>query len=515
MRDAHSLKSVLSVLLAASGSLLLSGCQTMNEMKATVNQAASGSPKCKVIDPGISIEYSGGCAKGLANGQGFARGRYEYRGDFVDGKKHGIGTYIWADDEKYVGEWRNDKREGNGTLSLNGVVYVGTFVNDEKSGGLGTLTTPRNKYNSSKNSNKGRWVGNNYIEQGEFSREKLYMAAIADPSTGCAVVLPNSQADESIAWNGGCREGFVEGSGVLTRYNAGKQVMERYEGSFQGGRPHGDGVFAPANGDRYEGTFKIGKMNGKGTYTWANGDRYEGTFNNGPGNGTGTFVWANSNSLGLRKYIGEFANSKPHGSGTGEFLDGDRYEGLWDSGVPLGETARHQSTAKEREQAETILSKAVADDATNWAFNTYDSGSLTFAKVKSRHADNSMAVVRAYYTFNHGRKGWVEGTFYAGGGLQCITFHDKADTCRSARTSTAEIAASRSGDFELLAGTPKSANGETTWQASCKDGGYAWVTQKGGSNVYSWGSGGFSASTAGADYTLTREQMFRKACKGG
>ena len=41
----------------------------------------------------------------------------------------------YADGSKYVGEWKNNKKEGEGILTLvNGSKYEGYFLNDHKHG---------------------------------------------------------------------------------------------------------------------------------------------------------------------------------------------------------------------------------------------------------------------------------------------------------------------------------------------------------------------------------------------
>ena len=37
-----------------------------------------------------------------------------YTGDFLLGKKHGVGTHVWRDGSKYQGEWVENKRQGIG-----------------------------------------------------------------------------------------------------------------------------------------------------------------------------------------------------------------------------------------------------------------------------------------------------------------------------------------------------------------------------------------------------------------
>ena len=69
----------------------------------------------------------------------------KYVGEWKDGKRHGQGTVIWADGEyaKYVGEWRNDQPNGQGTLTLvDGGAYVGEWIMVEGSGqGEGAYTS--------------------------------------------------------------------------------------------------------------------------------------------------------------------------------------------------------------------------------------------------------------------------------------------------------------------------------------------------------------------------------------
>ena len=66
--------------------------------------------------PSISGSYIGGCKKNLAHGKGEAKGIDTYSGKFFKGLPHGKGTYIWANGNKYIGEWSNGNMEGKGEM---------------------------------------------------------------------------------------------------------------------------------------------------------------------------------------------------------------------------------------------------------------------------------------------------------------------------------------------------------------------------------------------------------------
>ncbi len=72
----------------------------------------------------------------------------------------GQGTATYANGDKYVGEWKDDKRHGQGTGSLaNGGKYIGEWKNDKKDG-MGTLTSPDGSQHS------GEWKDGELLPKG-------------------------------------------------------------------------------------------------------------------------------------------------------------------------------------------------------------------------------------------------------------------------------------------------------------------------------------------------------------
>ncbi len=80
---------------------------------------------------------------GRPHGQGtvtFAKSGAKYVGEFRDSKRNGQGTYTYANGNKYVGEFKDNKRNGQGTYTFaDGRKYVGGYK-DGKPNGQGTRT---------------------------------------------------------------------------------------------------------------------------------------------------------------------------------------------------------------------------------------------------------------------------------------------------------------------------------------------------------------------------------------
>ena len=100
----------------------------------------------KGIEKNASGKYIGEFKDGKRHGQGtyveaivtgtiFPRQSYKggkYTGEWKDGYRHGQGTYTWASGDKYVGSYLNDQRHGQGTFTFaDGDQYVGEFRNGE------------------------------------------------------------------------------------------------------------------------------------------------------------------------------------------------------------------------------------------------------------------------------------------------------------------------------------------------------------------------------------------------
>lgn len=56
-----------------------------------------------------------------------------YEGEYNFDKKHGFGSYQWADGRKYIGQWANSKRNGKGKIiGVDGTEKQGIWENDKR-----------------------------------------------------------------------------------------------------------------------------------------------------------------------------------------------------------------------------------------------------------------------------------------------------------------------------------------------------------------------------------------------
>jgi hypothetical protein len=292
----------------------------------------------------------------------------KFVGEFKDDKYNGQGTYTWPDGRKYVGEWKDDLANGQGTYTLpNGEKYVGENK-DGLANGQGTYTFANgDKYvgaykDDFYNGQGTLFYANGNVAEGIWENGEFKYAKKADPTvvaeTAADQTMPKCPDDTSLVWSN-CFGTFEEdgskyvgewinnersGQGTHTqdgakyvgefRYNKynGQGTFtfssgEKYVGEFKDDLFNGQGALNYSDGAKYVGDFKDDKANGYGTWTFANGDRYLGEFKDFKFNGYGTLTYADGD-----KYVGEFDFDRFNGQGTYFYADGTSEEGIWENG---------------------------------------------------------------------------------------------------------------------------------------------------------------------------------------
>ena len=146
-----------------------------------------------------------------------------YQGECQKGTqiRHGRGLFKWADGEKYIGYWANNKREGPGlNYYSNGNLYVGMYKNGKKEG--------KGKY---------KWKNGDFYE-------------------------------------GMWKNGVKDGEGIYKCSNG-----DFYKGLFKNDKLNGKGVYTWKNKYIYEGDFKNNSIDLEG-----NGDLHKNINNNNKNN---------------------------------------------------------------------------------------------------------------------------------------------------------------------------------------------------------------------------------------
>ena len=89
---------------------------------APLVQAESALPDCPADQ---SLRFHNCFGTYIADGQ-------KYVGEWKDDEKNGQGTNTWPDGEKYVGEYKDGERHGQGTATWpDGFTWKGYFMNNE------------------------------------------------------------------------------------------------------------------------------------------------------------------------------------------------------------------------------------------------------------------------------------------------------------------------------------------------------------------------------------------------
>lgn len=273
----------------------------------------------------------------------------------------------------YVGQWKNNRPEGHGTLSddNSGVIYVGNFSNGQIEGS-GSLNYPDGRkyigtFNRSVFEGAAQFVtnyGTTFV--GEFRNGRPL-------GNGSLIDKEGNEYSGDILYSMGSarwddvRSFTKQGNGVMLFKNG-----EKYEGGFVNNKFDGRGRLTYADGAQSIGLFKdnslfegtgllrekdfvyIGQIknfdaSGEGMLTTSDGTKYVGGFLNGDPSGHGRVTYANGD-----KYIGQFVNGQYNGQGTLTYANGVVKTGFFRDGQHITEKrlAAEKKAAEELAKAE-------------------------------------------------------------------------------------------------------------------------------------------------------------------
>jgi len=248
----------------------------------------------------------------------------KYVGEYKDNRENGQGTFTGANGDKYVGEWKDGKRNGQGTLTFaRGEKYVGKFKDGIREG-EGTLYSEHGLIIS-----QGRWYFNRFypsppVQQAIApNQEKMVNTDSQSTPTQNASNSPACQGDLKSSWHN-CLGNYKNPNGTIVNCE------------IKNGRCDGKGTALFPNGSKYVGDFKDGVFNGHGTYSHAGGD----------------------------VYVGEYKDDKRNGQGTYTFTDGVKYVGGWKDGNRNGQGILYASNGSVNRQGEWYEGKFVVPKTT-------------------------------------------------------------------------------------------------------------------------------------------------------
>ena len=177
------------------------------------------------------------------------------------------GSLIYNNGYYYEGEWKDEKKEGDGLFIIGESKFMCFFADD--------LPNGRGLYYSQFS------IANVIWEKGEITK------GIMSYSNNNIFI---GTFDESVYWKKGT---VILANGI------------RESGEWNRGIRNGYFIFIYTNGDRFEGIFINGKNSGQGKYYYTNGDTYIGEFENMVRHGDGTYFFKNGD-----KVIGIWKNGK-------------------------------------------------------------------------------------------------------------------------------------------------------------------------------------------------------------
>lgn len=271
--------------------------------------------KGKLLDSGKHLEtypnnekYIGEIKNGKRDGFGiyYFNDGSTYEGAWLNGKKYGKGKYTLPDKRYYEGDWKDDKRHGLGLFVFkDGSEYQGQWKDDKRTGNGNLSFNDGTEY-------EGDWLNGAITGKGYLE-------------------LPDNSF-----YYGDFKNNKKNGKGIFIWSDG-----SSYEGIWKNDIPHGQGIYAWINGDQYEGFFNEGYLDGTGTFFYANNDQYEGSFSSGQKSGYGKYFFANGNV-----YEGDFVDGQPNGAGIFIFNDGTRYEGGFKDGTFYGDGSLYINQGK-------------------------------------------------------------------------------------------------------------------------------------------------------------------------
>lgn len=292
----------------------------------------NGRVRCQYDDGSL---YIGEWKNNKKNGKGifYSADGDTIDGTFVNGKAEGKIVVRAKQGYLFNGQFRNGKNNGYGVLHFGDQKYEGNWENGMRSG-YGVLTSKAGdtlKCNWVDDSPEGNAVriSTNYKISGQCRKGKFNgICTVETPSSIYVGELSNDEKigmgketllKTGVVYEGEFNNGVFAGKGKIT-YPDGRA----YEGIFTNGELDGEAVYYALDGNKYPGIMQSNKWTGE-TYEKDNyGNIFKGFLKDGVPDGKGEMIFANKIS-----YKGDFKGGHFYGKGEQVFPNGSKFDGEW------------------------------------------------------------------------------------------------------------------------------------------------------------------------------------------
>ncbi len=264
-----------------------------------------------VVSVAFLQAQQGKCTKGnCTNGYGeflYPNGD-EYKGNFQSGRIEGQGILYFQNGDKYLGNWVNQQRQGRGRFVFaNGDEYIGEFFQDQFHGNGKMTYTTGARYEGSFSAGFFDGQGTMYYTDGSY-------------------------------YTGSWRNNKRDGEGVMHLASGdvlkGEWRNDQYQAEWGSVAFHGDTINLRNCNVSYCAT-------GLGKYAYQDGSRFIGDFLDGKPEGTGIVYFKSGN-----RYEGQWRKDQPNGQGVMHYADGNILGAVWENGQPVKELFRDVSNEK-------------------------------------------------------------------------------------------------------------------------------------------------------------------------
>ena len=245
--------------------------------------------------------------------------RERYEGDFDEGRMEGKGSYLFSNHDLFTGDYRNDKRDGRGTLQyhLNGTQQLQEDLEV-------TLSGDRRRQQAAED-----------VDPDQATAIDAAVRPVTLPTT-----YPTNKGE--VLYSGDWSSDLPHGQGVFVT------AALFYAGDFVSGERSGTGsIVMKGTGERYDGSVVNGVREGQGRMTSSWG-HYSGAWKDNQRHGVGRWEYRRraipshfptlrtSPTLYLNVYQGSFVNDQASGQGQHAYWDGSHYEGGHHQLLPHG-----------------------------------------------------------------------------------------------------------------------------------------------------------------------------------